>query len=67
MPALSGRGLDGEPYRPPEDLHKRHSFIVAAFRRGQQALVDRWLPWLLDLERRGGDLAVYELPLLWAV
>jgi hypothetical protein len=40
LPALSGRTLDGEPYELPEDLHKRHSLIVAAFRREQQALVD---------------------------
>jgi hypothetical protein len=28
----------------PGDLREQHSFIVTAFRREQQALVDEWLP-----------------------
>jgi len=64
LPALTGRALDGEPYELPGDLPKRYSFIVAAFRREQQELVDGWLPWLIDLERHRSDLAVYELPVL---
>ncbi|HEX6944621.1 MAG TPA: hypothetical protein VF196_00405, partial [Casimicrobiaceae bacterium] len=34
------------------------------FRREQQALVDEWLPWLVDLEERRPDVAVFELPVL---
>ncbi|HME04459.1 MAG TPA: SRPBCC family protein, partial [Solirubrobacteraceae bacterium] len=64
LPTLSGRALDGEPYELPGDLRKRHSFLIAAFRREQQALVDEWLPWLLALEQRSTDVAVYELPVL---
>jgi hypothetical protein len=48
----------------PGDLREQHTFIVAAFRREQQALVDEWLPWLVDLEERRPDVAVYELPVL---
>ena len=48
----------------PDDLRAQHTFIVAAFRREQQALVDEWLPWLVDLEERRADVAVYELPVL---
>ncbi len=66
LPALSGRNLDGDRYELPRDLRKQYSFIVVAFRREQQALVDKWLPWLVDLEERRPDLAVYELPVLSA-
>jgi carbon monoxide dehydrogenase subunit G len=66
LPTLSGRALDGEPYELPDDLRKQHTFLIAAFRREQQALVDEWLPWLLALEQRKSDVAVYELPVLSA-
>ena len=64
LPPLSGRSLDGRHHNLPGDLREQHTFIVAAFRREQQALVDEWLPWLLDLEARRPDVAVYELPVL---
>ena len=64
LPPLSGRSLDGRHHNLPGDLRAQHTFIVAAFRREQQALVDEWLPWLVDLEQRRPDVAVYELPVL---
>ena len=64
LPPLSGRGLDGRHHNLPGDLRAQHTFIVAAFRREQQALVDTWLPWLVDLEERRPDVAVCELPVL---
>jgi hypothetical protein len=64
LPPLSGRGLDGRHHQLPADLRAQHTFIVAAFRREQQALVDEWLPWLVDLAERRADVAVYELPVL---
>lgn len=64
LPMLSGRALDGRSYELPADLHKHYSFIVVAFRREQQALVDEWLPRLLEFEERRADVAVYELPVL---
>ena len=63
-PHLSGRALDGEPYQLPGDLHRRHTFLIVAFRREQQALVDQWLPWLLAFAQRSSDMAVYEVPVL---
>ncbi len=64
LPRLSGRSLDGRHYQLPDDLAGERTFIVAAFRREQQALVDGWLPWLIDLEERRPDVAVNELPIL---
>ena len=64
LPPLSGRRLDGRHHNLPGDLREQHTLIVAAFRREQQALVDEWLPWLVDLEERRPDVAVYELPVL---
>jgi carbon monoxide dehydrogenase subunit G len=61
---LSGRALDGKGYELPGDLAKQHNFLVVAFRREQQSLVDQWLPWLIDVEQRRSDVAVYELPVL---
>jgi carbon monoxide dehydrogenase subunit G len=59
---LSGRALDGKEYELPGDLAKQHTFLVVAFRREQQRVVDQWLPWLIDLEQHRSDVAVYELP-----
>ena len=46
LSALSGRSLDGRSYELPGDLAKPYNLLVVAFRREQQAVVDRWLPWL---------------------
>ena len=64
---LSGRALDGKEYELPGDLAKQHNFIVVAFRREQQRVVDQWLPWLIELEQHRSDVAVYELPVLSSV
>ena len=64
---LSGRALDGKEYELPGDLAKQHTFLVVAFRREQQRLVDQWPPWLIDLEQHRSDVAVYELPVLSSV
>ncbi len=64
---LAGRALDGTEYGLPGDLAKQHNFFVVAFRREQQRLVDAWLPWLIGLEQRRSDVAVYELPVLSSV
>lgn len=61
---LSGRSLDGRSYELPGDLAKPYNLLAVAFRREQQAVVDRWLPWLIELEERRPDVAVYELPVL---
>jgi carbon monoxide dehydrogenase subunit G len=67
LSALSGRSLDGRVYELPGDLAKPYNLLVVAFRREQQALVDRWLPWLIELEQRRSDVAVYELPVLSSI
>jgi uncharacterized protein YndB with AHSA1/START domain len=64
---LAGRSLDGKAYQVPGDLPKQHDFLVVAFRREQQRLVDQWLPWLIELEHTRSDVAVYELPVLSSV
>lgn len=62
--SLSGRALDGRVYGLPRDLPKPHNLLVVAFRREQQAVVDRWLPWLIRLEQRRPDVGVFEVPVL---
>jgi carbon monoxide dehydrogenase subunit G len=64
LSALSGRSLDGRDYELPGDLTKPYNLLVVAFRREQQTVVDRWLPWLTERERGRADIAVYELPVL---
>ena len=64
---LSGRALDGTEYELPGDLASQHNFLVVAFRREQQRVVDQWLPWLIDLEQHRSDVAVYEVPVLSSV
>jgi carbon monoxide dehydrogenase subunit G len=64
---LSGRALDGRSYELPGDLPKPYNLLIVAFKREQQAVVDRWLPWLTELEQRRPDVAVYELPMLSSI
>jgi Polyketide cyclase / dehydrase and lipid transport len=64
---LSGRALDGKEYELPGDLAKQRTLLVVAFRREQQRVIDQWLPWLIELEQRRPDVAVYELPVLSSV
>ncbi len=66
LPTLSGRSLEGRDLVLPRDLPKPHNLLVAAFHREQQSLVDSWLPWLTELERDRGDVAVFELPIISA-
>lgn len=58
------RSLDAAPKGAatnlPSDLREQHTFIVAAFRREQQALVDEWLPWLVDPEEAMRFIAALE-------
>jgi uncharacterized protein YbjT (DUF2867 family)/carbon monoxide dehydrogenase subunit G len=63
----SGRALDGTEYELPGDLAEQQNFLVVAFRREQQRVVDQWLPWLIGLARHRSDVAVYELPVLSSV
>ena len=42
--ASVGTGPRRQSHRLPDDLRARRTFIVAAFRREHQALVDEWLP-----------------------
>lgn len=39
----TGRALDGASYRLPRDLPAVRTLVVLAFRRRQQACVDRWI------------------------
>ena len=64
---LSGRSHDGRSYELPGDLPKPYNLLVVAFRREQQAVIDRWLPWLTRLEQGRADIAVYELPVLSSI
>jgi hypothetical protein len=61
---LMGRALDGRAHELPGDLSKRYGFLIFAFRREQQQLVDGWLSCLTNLEQDRPDVAVYEVPVL---
>jgi carbon monoxide dehydrogenase subunit G len=61
---ITGRALNGGVHAIPDDLSKPYSFLIVAFRREHQQLVDGWLPWLTGLERDRSDVAVYELAVL---
>ena len=64
---LASRALDGTEYELPGDLATQHNFLVVAFRREQQRVVDQWLPWLIELEQQRSDVAVYEMPVLSSI
>jgi len=67
FPCVEARSLAGERFAVPDELPGRLRLLAVAFRREQQAQVDSWLDWLLDLEARGDGLSVFELPVLSVV
>lgn len=46
----------------PQALAGDPSVVIVAFERGQQAMVDSWLPLLSELQRLSPGIEVYEMP-----
>ncbi len=69
FPSLMARDLTGRDVSLPAALPGELTVVVIAFRRGQQRLVDSWLPWLERTAAADATLRYVELPTIgqqWA-
>ncbi len=69
FPRLMARDLTGRELSLPAALPGELTVVVVAFRRGQQRLVDSWLPWLERTAAADARLRYVELPTIgqhWA-
>ena len=62
FPRLTARDLNGNDVSLPVGLPGELNVVVVAFRRGQQKLVDSWLPWLEQQAAADARLRYVELP-----
>jgi hypothetical protein len=62
FPEVRGSNLEGREFALPSDFEGEVNLVFIAFKRGQQELVDTWLPLAKDLTVRYGGLRYYELP-----
>lgn len=64
FPAVTGRSLEHQTFKLPADFEGERNLVLVAFKRGQQADVDSWMPFLRPLAAAHAGLRVYELPTL---
>jgi hypothetical protein len=64
VPRVTGKNLNGQTVRFPEDIRGRPALMLIAFRRYQQQDIDTWLGRMDDLRAAIPDLHVMELPVL---
>lgn len=62
FPEVRGSNLEGREFALPADFDGDLNLVFIAFQRGQQALVDTWLPFAKDIAARHARLRYYELP-----
>jgi hypothetical protein len=62
FPSVRAQDLDGTALEVPQALAGDPSVVIVAFERGQQAMVDSWLPWLAELQKLSSGIEVYEMP-----
>jgi hypothetical protein len=69
FPRLSARNLCGEDVTLPDGFDGDRNVVMVAFQRGQQELVDSWVPWLEDRALTDPGLRFFEIPTIgriWA-
>lgn len=69
FPHLTARDLTGRAVSLPAGLPGELTVVVIAFRRGQQKLVDSWLPWLDRMASADARVRYVEMPTIgqqWA-
>jgi hypothetical protein len=65
FPEARGSNLEGREFTLPADFDGDLNLVFIAFQRGQQALVDTWLPFAKDIAARHARLRYYELPTIY--
>lgn len=64
FPDIKGKNLEGKIYNLPSDLEGEINFLIIAFKRFQQSLVDEWVHHLNPLLEKYKNLRFYEIPTL---
>jgi hypothetical protein len=64
FPPITGETLTGRRLQLPDEFEEPLNLVFVAFRRGQQADVDSWLPVAADIEASFPDVRYYELPVI---
>jgi hypothetical protein len=64
FPAVRGANLSFEEYQLPADFEGELNFVMVAFERWHQRLVNTWLPLARELDAEHAGLAYYELPVV---
>ncbi len=65
FPEARGSNLEGRDFTLPADFDGDLNLVFIAFQRGQQALVDTWVPFAKDIAARHARLRYYELPTIY--
>lgn len=62
FPRLTASNLEKQRFVLPRDFAGDRNIVVIAYKRGQQADVDTWMPWLNRIVAARRDVRWYELP-----
>ncbi|NTV37735.1 MAG: hypothetical protein HGA82_00825, partial [Anaerolineales bacterium] len=62
FPTVQGENLSGREMILPKDFEGKLNIVIVAFHRGQQLLVNSWMPVIQQLEKKYPELHFYELP-----
>ena len=64
FPSLEGHDIDHRRYLVPDELEGSFNFLLVAYDRYHQRLVNTWMDRARELEQRHPHLRVYEIPLI---
>jgi hypothetical protein len=62
FPRVTGTNLNKQKFNLPDDFEGELNLVLVAFQRGQQLMVNTWLPTADLLENIHRNLRYYELP-----
>ena len=62
FPTITGKNLEDKKLTIPNELEGEFNFLIIAFQRWHQQLVDTWTPFLKDITEQNQNSKFYELP-----
>ena len=65
FPVVSGKNLQRQAVRFPQDFPARYTLVLMAFWREQQNDIDTWIPFANVLEKLYRDTAYVEFPVVY--
>jgi hypothetical protein len=64
FPEIIGNNLEEKEFQIPFDLEKEYNLVIIAFRQYHQMTINRWVPFVEDLQKKHPIFEYYELPIL---